>query len=432
MGFRKKRVQGILLLYLNQFGINASTIIEHIHSFERYSKYMVWGINTYYGFPRGLDKLDFDIIVFHYSIDPLKAVLKGQLGEYLKGCQRSYKIAFFQDEYWYCKERFEFIKEYDIDCIYSLLEPEYFAEVYTKNTGVSSIEYCIPGYVEEEMVKRAQQFAKPYDERTIDIGYRGRPIPYYCGAGAQEKSDIARIFTEKAMGLDFVLDLASKEEERLYGDNWDSFVGNCKAMLGVEAGVSIFDLDGEVKRGYECLLAENPHMSFDEMEEQFLYQYEDNIYYRTISPRHFEAAAYRTCQILYEGNYSGVMKPMVHYIPLKKDFSNFKQIIEMLGDHEMVKRITENAYRDLILSGNYSYKKFINEFDKCLDMQGLSNEIEEREISRVSTLLEHGLNYRIAKTWLKEKIVQLILKLIAERFPGHTYLVQALEYVRRK
>ena len=47
---------------------------------------------------------------------------------------------------------------------------------------------------------------------------------------------------------------------------------------------------------------------------------------RTISPRHFEAAAFRVCQVLFEGRYAGVMEPMRHYIPLRKDFSNFDEV----------------------------------------------------------------------------------------------------------
>ena len=60
-------------------------------------------------------------------------------------------------------------------------------------------------------------------------------------------------------------------------------------------------------------------------------RWEDNVYYRTISPRHFEAAAFRICQVLFEGRYSGVLEPMVHYIPLKKDFSNIDEVIRRIS-----------------------------------------------------------------------------------------------------
>ncbi len=85
---------------------------------------------------------------------------------------------------------------------------------------------------------------------------------------------------------------------------------------------SIFDIDDTVRPQYERLTAEHPGISFDEAYAKLLHRFEDKIRYRTISPRHFEAAAFRVCQILFEGRYSEIMQPMIHYIPLKKDFSN--------------------------------------------------------------------------------------------------------------
>ena len=63
-------------------------------------------------------------------------------------------------------------------------------------------------------------------------------------------------------------------------------------------------------------------------------RWDDNFSYRTISPRHFEAAAFRICQVMFEGEYSDVLRPMVHYVPLKKDFSNFDQVVELITDHD--------------------------------------------------------------------------------------------------
>ena len=68
------------------------------------------------------------------------------------------------------------------------------------------------------------------------------------------------------------------------------------------------------------------------MEKGALGGWDWKIPYRTISPRNFEAAAFRVCQILYEGHYSGVMEPMRHYIPLRKDFSNFDEVVERFRD----------------------------------------------------------------------------------------------------
>ena len=47
-----------------------------------------------------------------------------------------------------------------------------------------------------------------------------------------------------------------------------------------------------------------------------------------ISPRHLEACATRTCQVLVEGEYSGVLRPGEHYIPVRKDLSNLDDVLE--------------------------------------------------------------------------------------------------------
>lgn len=75
----------------------------------------------------------------------------------------------------------------------------------------------------------------------------------------------------------------------------------------------------------------------------------------TISPRVFEAAAMQTVMIAFVGKYCGIMEPWVHYIPLEKDFSNMDKVIETI---DLMKKIAENAKRDLVDSQNYSYESF--------------------------------------------------------------------------
>ena len=61
-------VNGILLLYYHPLSKNASTIMEHVESFGRYSKYKVSALNLAYGFPIGLRDLEFSTVVLHYSL----------------------------------------------------------------------------------------------------------------------------------------------------------------------------------------------------------------------------------------------------------------------------------------------------------------------------------------------------------------------------
>jgi hypothetical protein len=186
------------------------------------------------------------------------------------------------------------------------------------------------------------------------------------GAGAQEKWWVARDFVDRAAPLGMKLDVSWREEDRIYGNNWYRFVANCRGMLGAEAGVSITDVDGSFMEKYEMLMSQRPDMSFDEISTALLKQYENNIPARVMSPRCFEAAVFDTCQILFEGEYNGVLTPWRHYLPLKRDFSNFDEVVRAFRDPAIRKSVTDAAYQDLIASGEYSYRSFVQEFDNDL------------------------------------------------------------------
>jgi hypothetical protein len=393
------KINSILLLYHHSYQENASTIREHIRAFSRFSAFDIFEINTEYMFPSYLKKFEFSVIVLHYSLFGLPICLDKEFQKYLKTTDNSYKVAFLQDEYRYWPERAKFLNESKVDCVFTLVEPEFFSDTYQKKTNVKKLIYNIPGYVSSEIEQMGQKFCKPEAQRSIDIGYRGRRLPYYLGRGSQEKHLIGVEFKKKAIEFGLVVDIETEEEKRIYGDAWPKFIANCKAVLGVEAGVSVFDIDDEIRPCYAKLVEGHPDisfpdMSFEEVYEAFLKPFEDNIYYRTISPRHFEAAALRVCQILFEGKYSGIMKPMKHYIPLKKDFSNFPTVIRLFKDAKFRREIAENAFNDLIASEKYTYKALIDTFDQNLYEQGLEPGLSE--YSR--TLLEKKIkSYRIRR-----------------------------------
>ena len=112
------------------------------------------------------------------------------------------------------------------------------------------------------------------------------------------------------------------------------------------SGTSYLDLEDAVLRDYQARLADGRPVTLEALLEGPLGRWDENFSYRTISPRHFEAAAFRICQVLFEGEYSDVLRPMVHYVPLKKDFSNFDQVVELITDHISREEIVENAHRD--------------------------------------------------------------------------------------
>jgi hypothetical protein len=80
---------------------------------------------------------------------------------------------------------------------------------------------------------------------------------------------------------------------------------------------------------------------------------------RTISPRHLEAAATRTPQILVEGTYNGILEAGRHYIPLRTDFGNLPDIVDEVARGDGHRELAEQAYSDLVASGDYGYEAFV-------------------------------------------------------------------------
>src|SRR5205823_2870457 len=72
--------------------------------------------------------------------------------------------------------------------------------------------------------------------------------------------------------------------------------------------------------------------------------------------------------VLFEGRYSDVLTPWTHYLPLKKDFSNAREILAQLRDDAFVERLTARAYDDIVASGKYSYASFVRGVDELLRM----------------------------------------------------------------
>ena len=365
----------ILLLYYNCDPVDdAWTIDDNVNSFSKYSKLNILSFNTRYGIPKELKKLKFSIIIIHYSLTAYLVLKKNhqqnaliEVYNYLLS-SISLKIAFFQDEMHNCQRRFKLINELKIEYIYSLLEEKYFQKVYKKNTKVKNIKSYLTGYVSDELIDKGNAYYKNFDLRTLDIVCRARKLPLYFGKGAQEKSEIMETFIKiiKDKKLNFKIDMSSSENSRIYGDHWFNFLSDAKFMIGAMGGTSIFDISGKVEDIIEEHLRKNPNSNFEELYNNILKNYENNINYRQVSPRLFECAASRVCMILYRDSYQGIFVADRNYIALEKDFSNIDQVLNQMKDQQLVNNIIDNTYKDIILSNHWHFKLFFEDFDKFL------------------------------------------------------------------
>jgi hypothetical protein len=372
---------------------------EHVSAFPRHSRFRIRTLNTDEPLPRRVAELDFELVIVHYTVPGTGFYnLTDDHLRWLKS-SRGHKVLLNQDEDRYCGHRFWFVNEVGFDTLETMLEPSEYDKVYGARTSVPRIRTAIPGYVSEQMVTEGERFATPDEKRPIDVGYRGRDVSPVMGRGGREKYEIGRRFLELAAETDLAVDIGLTEDDYLFGNEWPKFLSRCKAMLGVESGVSVFDVDDRVMSQYEGLVEQGIEPTAENLTEAAAL--EGQIYYRTISARHFEAAAMRSCQILFEGRYSGALEPMTHYIPLRKDFSNFDEVVRLFRDPALRRELTENAHRDLIASGRFSYESYIARFDEDMIAAGLDPDPSRSDLGLGDRAVNRGRRWRAARVQLR-------------------------------
>ena len=156
-----------------------------------------------------------------------------------------------------------------------------------------------------------------------------------------------------------------------HGQDWIKFLCDSEFTLGIEGGSSLYD--PEYKYFKKCIKyeKENPNASFNEIMRNCFKGKDNKITAAVITPRIFEATMAKSCLILREGKFNNILKKNIHYISVKKDFSNVNKIIKSISKYD-VKKIIDNCYKDLILSENYSYTKFVKDFFNDNSLKNLS------------------------------------------------------------
>lgn len=352
----------ILVLADDRRGV-AETIRDHVAALRHYSRHNVQTVNPTRVRPDKPVPLDgFDVVVIHHSIlvthdQYLSAALRERIRQFA-----GLKVQFVQDEYRWPDAVTSAIRNLEIDVLFSLLNEEEIPRFYSERLPDVAIFPALAGYVPERLARLdARDGARP-----IDIGYRGRSMPFWLGNLAREKIEIGRGVLERAPLYGLRCDIGWAEKDRIYGRQWDAFLSSCRAFLGTESGASITDWDGTIERNVNAYLVDHPGATYEEVHAAILAPHEGNFPMQVVSPRVFEAIAHRTALVQFPGGYSGVVEPWVHYIPLEKDFSNMDEVSRLVRDERFVSELTSRAHSDVIGSGRYSYSSFVERFDEIV------------------------------------------------------------------
>jgi hypothetical protein len=202
----------------------------------------------------------------------------------------------------------------------------------------------------------------PWGERPIDIGYRSDESPIYLGH--MERRQIADYFLAQGPRYGLKMNISLKQADRFGEHGWAAFLNRCKCQLGTEAGGDYFELTDATRKGYGRYLKRHRTVTDQEVLDRFFKDYKNPIAMRVLSGRIVEAAGTKTLQILFEGRYNDYFKPDIHYIALKKDFSNFYEVMEKFRDENYCRSLTDNAYELAIKE--LTYEKLIDQFYDAL------------------------------------------------------------------
>jgi hypothetical protein len=354
----------VVYYYKHEYPARVATA-DHLYSFRRYSRDNCFYWNAAFGsVPRYVTNVEFDLIIFQtiflserWDRDAFRlltnkiAVLKEN---------KAVKVALPQDEFINTDLLSDFINEFDISHVFSVAPESEWNKIYVgvdqKRVKFTNV---LTGYLDESTVKKIEALASSGRPRTIDIGYRAWRAAAWLGRHGILKVEIADRFNERAPAKSLVTDISTNPKDTFLGDAWYEFLLRCKYMIGVEGGASVLDRDGTIREKTDAYVQANPQASFEEIEARCFPGLDGELQLFAISPRHLEACATRTCQVLIEGWYNGVLEPGRHYIELKRDFSNLESVLDDIKqDHHRI-AITERAYQDVVASGNYTYRSFV-------------------------------------------------------------------------
>ncbi|MGQ0812305.1 MAG: hypothetical protein ACT4OO_13930 [Nitrospiraceae bacterium] len=342
----------------------------HVMDWSRYHHQILY-YNTIHGAPSWLRHCQFDAVILHTTLLCLRwSHLFCEWKRKLRWVADldSVKLAIPQDEYDHAWVLDEWLYELNVSIVFSNFDEMHRKMFYPIMLQRASFHKCLTGYVDDGDVERMRADLKPHQERTWDLVYRASHLPYWFGSQGQLKHRIADAVAQEATRQGIRCNISTAIEDTILGPQWLDFLASGRAVIGCESGSSVLDRRGEVRAKVQALFGSKPYLSFGEVSQAMPPGWDD-YQFLAISPRHFEAILTKTCQILVEGHYNGILEPGRHYISLKRDCSNLSNVFDQLRDRRAVEAMAESAYEEVCGQERYSYKRVAADIDEAIEEQ---------------------------------------------------------------
>jgi hypothetical protein len=359
----------VLIVYSIVQSPPVASVRDALYAFDRHSEARCWYLNLgIRRVPRWARMVPFDAVIFDPTllwdrVNPPRFERHMRQLRSLNGVGRR-RMALPQDEYRCSRALVRFINELDIDHVFSVAPESEWDKIYDGvDRGRVGLSRVLTGYLSPRTLKRINAIVNEQTDRPIAIGYRAARLPPSLGKHGVLKTEIADRVRVAAAARGLRLDVATGAAATIRGDDWYRFLTSCRYTIGVEGGASVHDPEGLLWEKSARYLKEHPGASFDEVEASCFPGADGGLAYFAISPRHLEACATRTAQVLLEGSYNGILRPGRHYIELRRDFSNLDSVLDLVENDTERARLTENAYQDIVASGAYTYDRLVREVE---------------------------------------------------------------------
>lgn len=267
------------------------------------------------------------------------------------------KVFFIGNEYKLMPEKMSFCEALDVRLLVTQSQSSRVQALYRERLGCTVVG--IPNTGWDPSIFRSE---RPRADRSIDLGYRSFASPLYLGHN--ERAEMMEAVRTGAARHGLSTDFSLRVEDRFDEHGWASFLNSCRGQIGTEAGGDYFELTDTTRHRINAYLKEHPDSGIQEIRARFFHDYKNPVPIRILSSRNVEAAATRTTQILLEGEYGGYLKPDIHYIPVKRDFSNVDEAILKFQDVSFSEAITECAFR--LVNEQLTFTRLLDQFDAAL------------------------------------------------------------------
>lgn len=213
---------------------------------------------------------------------------------------------------------------------------------------------------------------RPRGARRIDIGCRSFPYPIYLGN--DQRNALFRQIAGSPAARGLTVDISTSQ--RLDRAGWAAFLNDCRFTVATEAGSPFLDRDDALafairdfirsrrkglavsptnparylvrllpwalrERLYKAVgrlgirheaIEDDPEIAGEVFARFFAGRASSPHHGCCISSRHFDAIGCGTVQLLVEGRYNDILKPDVHYVPIRPDFSNLDAVLEQVAE----------------------------------------------------------------------------------------------------